>query len=336
MKEQVMTFNAGQLGGARARSSRGGKWSRYSERTFYVFIAPWLLLGFLGLCLLPLAYALGLSFTNFNGFSGHWHWVGWSNYVEAVEDSDTWTGLWRTVLLALITVPLGVVLGLGLAILLNSKMRGISVFRTLFYIPAIVPVVVSALIWKAIFDRDAGIINGLIERLGGNIVLWLEDPMAFYALIVMILWGVGGGMIIYLAGLQGVPTELREAAAIDGAGRVRAFLAVDLPLLTPVIFFQVVIGIIGALQRLIEPFLSAPIGGTSSGTGGMSNPSLVPQGNQLYMVNVYTQVFYNDRFGYGSALLWILFLVVLALTALMFRASSLWVYYEVDQEGAER
>jgi multiple sugar transport system permease protein len=321
---------------AQAGFMRRRKWSRYSIGTFYVFIAPWLLVGLLALTLLPLAYALGLSFTDFDGFSGHWHWIGWSNYVEAVQDSDTWNSLWRTILLALITVPLGVVLGLGLAILLNRKMRGISIFRTIFYIPAIVPVVASALMWKAIFDRDTGIVNGIIERLGGNIVLWLEDPTAFYVLIVMILWGVGTGMIIYLAGLQGVPAELREAAAMDGAGPVQAFCAVDLPLLTPVIFFQVVMGIIAALQRLVEPFLLASGGSGSTGSTAMANPALVPQSNQLFMVNVYTQVFYNDRFGYGSALLWILFLVVLVLTLIVFRTSSLWVYYEVDQEGTEK
>jgi multiple sugar transport system permease protein len=307
---------------------RARNWKRYSGLQFHLFVAPWLVIGFLGLTVVPLGYALGLSFTNFDGFSGHWHWVGWSNYNEAFGDSATWHGLWRTALLALITVPVGTAMSLGLAVLLNQKIRGIYVFRTLFYMPAIVPIVASALMWREIFDRDTGILNGVIERLGANIVLWLQDPYAFWALVVMVLWGVGGGMIIFLAALQGVPNELRESAAIDGAGPVRRFLNVDLPLLSPVLFFMVLMSAIGSMQTMIQPFLLAS-------TGGSSNPSQIPAGNQLYMINVYTQVFYNFRFGYGSALLWMLFVVVLALTVVIFRTSSLWVYYEVEAGGAK-
>jgi len=232
--------------GARRRS-----WSRYSNRTFYLFISPWLVIGFLALTLIPLVYALGLSFTSFDGMSGRWHWLGLQNYAELLGDADTWWSLGRTLLYTVIAVPLGIAGGLGLALLLNRPLRGIGVFRTILYLPAIVPVVAAAIIWKSMFDTDAGIVNAVLGLVGLKPVIWLQDPTAFIALIVMVLWGMGSGMIIFLAGLQGIPTELREAAAMDGANAWQSFRSVVLPLLTPVLFFQVVTGVIAALQTLI-------------------------------------------------------------------------------------
>jgi multiple sugar transport system permease protein len=300
-------------------------WSRYSSRTFYLFIAPWLLLGFIGLTTIPLTYALGLSFTNFDGLSGHWHWIGLANYSELVGDGDTWYSMGRTLLFTAITVPVGVIGGLGLALLLNRRMRGIGIFRALFYLPSVVPVVASIVIWRIIFDRDTGLLNDLLGLFNGPLITWLEDPTAFVALIILVLWGLGSGMVIFLAALQGIPVELREAAAVDGANPVAAFFLVTLPLLTPVIFFQVVTGVIVALQTLIQPLLLSQMGTGASG-------SAVPRGNLLYMVNVYQQIFSNQRFGYGAALLWLLFIVILLITLVFFRSSARWVYYEVQQE----
>lgn len=316
-----MVHSGLQKRGTPAPNRRG--WSRHSNLTFYLFISPWLVLGFLGLTVIPMLYAFGLSLTNFDGMSAHWHFIGLANYSELLNDSDTWWSLGRTLLYMVITVPLSVVLGLALALLLNQKIRGIGFFRTLFYMPAIVPVVASAVIWKLVFDTDNGLLNAILEHLGGSSVIWLVDPTAFIALIVMVLWGVGGGMIIFLAGLQGIPNELREAAAMDGATPWQQLVSVILPLLTPVIFFQVVTGAIYSLQTVVQPLLLA----VSSGT---VTPDSVPRSNYLYMVNVYAQVFENARFGYGAALLWVLFAVVLVITLLVFRSSALWVYYEVE------
>jgi multiple sugar transport system permease protein len=307
------------------RKHRG--WSRYSNRTFYLFVAPWVI-GFLLLTLFPLVYALLVSFTNFDGISTHWHWIGLQNYVELVHDPDVWSSLWRTVLFAVITVPLSVGGGLGLALLLNQRVRALGVFRTIFYLPSVVPVVASAIMWKLVFDRDAGALNALLERIGIPTITWLIDPTAFYALIIMILWGLGGGMIISLAGLQGVPEELREAASLDGANAWTKFLNVTLPLLTPVLFFQIVTSTITALQILIQPILLAQSGQATA----VIAPGQVPASNYLYMVNVYQQFFGNQRFGYGSAMLWVLFLVIMLITLLVFRSSSMWVYYEVENE----
>lgn len=300
-------------------------WSRYSRRTFYLFLAPWLL-GFIILTIFPMIYAFLVSFTNFDGASPHWHWIGLANYSELLQDSDTWYSLSRTILYTVIVVPLSVVLGMLLALLVNRQMRGISVFRTIFYLPAVVPIVGSVVIWKIMFDRDAGAINAILQQIGGPTITWLSDPTAFIPLIVVVLWGVGTNMIISLAGLQGVPIELREASRVDGANAIQSFWTVSLPILTPVLFFEVITGIITALQTLIQPLLLAVSNGTASAVS-------VPRTNYLYMINVYAQYFYNQRFGYASALLWILFAIVLVITLLVFRSSTAWVYYEVDQEG---
>lgn len=316
--------NAVRLGKVSHSLPRKRRWSRYSSRTFYLFIAPWLL-GFIGLTVFPLLYALMISFTNFDGMSDHWRWIGLKNYFDLFRDHDMWLSLSRTLIYTLIIVPLLVAGGLGLALLLNRSMRGIGLFRTIFYVPSVVPIVASVVVWKIMFDRDAGIINALIERFGGPTITWLVDPTAFYALIIMVLWGLGGGMVISLAGLQGIPNELREAAMVDGANSWQVFRSVVLPLLTPVLFFQVVTNIIYAFQTLIQPLLLAVSQGAVAAVS-------VPPSNNLYMVNVYAQFFYNQRFGYGSALLWVLFAVILLITLLVFRSGALWVYYEVDND----
>lgn len=305
------------------RKRRSG-WKRYSSWTFYLFVAPWVL-GFAALTLIPLAYALLVSLTNFDGISPHWQWVGLANYAELLHDPTVWYSLGRTLLFMVIVVPLSVAGGLGLAILLNERVKAVGVFRTIFYVPSIVPVVASALMWKLLFDRDLGAINAILERFSIPVVTWLIDPTAFYALILVMLWGLGGGMVISLAGLQGISNELLEAATVDGANRWQLFRRITLPLLSPVLFFQVITGIITALQVFVQPMLLSESGGII----GISN---VPRSNLLYVVNVYQQFLTFGRFGYGSALLWVLFLVILVITLLVFRTGSFWVYYEVDRD----
>jgi multiple sugar transport system permease protein len=182
--------------------------------------------------------------------------------------------------------------------------------------------------WKLIFDRDAGALNAILERVGIPVVTWLVDPTAFYALIILVLWGLGGGMMISLAGLQGIPGELLDAAKVDGSNAWQAFRHVTLPLLSPVLFFQVVTNVIFALQTFVQPLLLA-----QSGVATQTIPvTAIPRSNLLYVVNVFQQFFGNQRFGYGAALLWVLFLVILLITLLVLRTSSFWVYYEVDRD----
>lgn len=309
-------------GGSRSLP-RTRTWKRYSSRTFYLFISPWLL-GFVGLTVAPFVYAFLMSFSSYDGIS-IWRWVGLKNYLDILHDPDALYSMGRTVLYMVITVPLSIGIGLGLALLLNRQMRGIGIFRTIFYLPAVVPIVASAIIWRAVFDRDTGVLNAIVEFLKGPSITWLLDPTAFYAMIIMVLWGVGGSMIISLAGLQGIPNELKEASRVDGANGWQTFRSVTLPLLSPILFFEVVLGVIGSLQTLIQPLLLVE-------SSTVSQSYLIPRGNYLYMVHVYEQFLYYQRFGYGSALLWVLFVFILLITLLVFRTSLFWVYYEVDRQ----
>lgn len=312
-----------QQASATARRGRR-RWSRYSPRTFYLFVSPWII-GCIAFTLFPMIYALLVSFTDFDGMSGHWHWIGLANYQELLVTGDTWYSLGQTLAYGVISVVLSVSLGLGLALLLNQRLHAMGLFRTIFYVPSIVPIVATAIMWRLIFDRDAGALNGLLELLHIPILTWLVDPTAFYALVIMTLWGLGGGMVITLAGLQGVPLELQEAARMDGANRWEVFRHVTLPQISPVLFFQVITGAIAAFQTLIQPLLLAEVNHVMAGV-------TVPRSTYLYMVNVYAQFFANQRFGFGSAMLWVLFLIILGITLLIFRTSTFWVYYEVNRD----
>lgn len=320
----MATLDATVASASSVRKITKRKWRRYHPLWFFGFIAPWGL-GFIFLTLFPMIYSLAVSFTNFDGLSGKWKWIGFRNYVEALRDPITWFSLSRSVLLMVITVPLSIAGGLGLAILLNQRLRFVGILRALFYVPSVVPVVAGTLMWKFIFDRDAGALNGIIEHFGGQAVPWLIDPNAFTALIIVILWGLGGGMVISLAGLQGIPLELQEAALVDGANAWQEFRYVTLPMLSPILFFQFVTGVIASLQIFIQAEL---LGGS-----GQFNPTgvVVQRHSLLYMVHVWQVFFFNQRFGYGSALLWLFFLFILGFTLLIFRSSTFWVYYEVER-----
>jgi len=300
-------------------------WSRYSDRTFYLFVSPWVA-GFLLLTAVPLGYAFAMSLTNFDGSSPRWRWIGMANYVELFGDADAWAAMLRTLAFAAIVVPASVAGALGLAVLLNRRLKALGLWRTIFFLPSVVPVVAMAIMWKLVFNRDSGLLNAVLAVAGLESITWLVDPMAFYALVVVSLWGLGGGMVITLAALQGVPPELEEAAVVDGANRWRVFQHVTVPMISPVLFFQVVTGVIASFQIIVQPLLLAE-------TNSISGVGQVPRGTHLYMVQVYEEFFQSNRFGYGSAMLWVFFLVILAITLLVQRSSRLWVYYEVDNDG---
>jgi multiple sugar transport system permease protein len=309
------------------------QWRRYPPWKFYAFVSPWLI-GFVALTAIPMLYALGMSFTNFDGLSGTWHWAGVANYTTAFHDHQFWSSLRQTGLYAVVAVPFSLAGGLALAMLLNQRLRAVGVLRTIFYLPSVVPVVAVALMFKLLFDRDTGLINTITSWFGVNAIAWLDDPYAFWILVMVALWGLGGGMIIFLAGLQGIPNELLEAATVDGASAWQRFRKITLPLLTPIVFFQFVVNVILSLQTMVQPLLLAPNANNGAG-GGFTNPSNVQAGDYLYMVHVYAQFFEYQRYGYGAALLWILFLIILAITIGIVRTSSFWVYYEVSQDGRD-
>ena len=324
-------MSAGTIEATRVRAAStkraGASQQTRKARAFYGFVAPWAV-GFTLLTVFPLGYAFWLSLTDAQAITPRWHFVGLANYAELFSDSTTLASLAKTGLFTVITVPLGIIAGLTLAVMVNRpiKMRGL--FRTLLYLPAVVPPVGAALTFKLIFDRDAGAANGILGIFDANPVTWITDPYARYVMIMLTLWGVGGSMIISLAGLQDIPKELHEAARVDGASAWKAFRHVTLPLLSPVLFFQVVTGVIGSLQTF-APLLLAPNGTTSGVTA-------VPQSNYFYMINVLAQYFAYGRFGYASALLWVLFAVIMIVTGIIFKVSGRMVFYSAEPDGSTK
>jgi multiple sugar transport system permease protein len=301
--------------------------TRRRAAAFYLFIAPWLL-GLVLLQVVPLILGFLTSLTNYDGLNlGDVKFVGLRNYSRAFSDPDMSFALGRTALWCALNTPLWLALAFGLALLLNQDIRGRSFFRTLYYLPSVVPVVASVWVWRIFLDANNGLLNGIIGLLRpGTAIAWLSG-YALPSLTAVSLWtGLGAGMVIFLAGLQGIPAELEEAARIDGAGRWQVLRHVILPLLSPVIFFQLILGLINALQALVIPLLLATSG---------SQVGVPPRAVYLYMVHTYRQIFAFQRFGYGMALIWLLIVVILALTLLVFRTARYWVYYEVEVEGGD-
>jgi multiple sugar transport system permease protein len=280
----------------------------------YILIGPWIV-GFLVFTLGPMIASLIFSFTNY-AINKPINFIGFANFVEMfVKDYRFWHSLRVTLTFAVFAIPLGLVFGLLLALLLNAKVPGLSIWRTLYYTPSVVSGVAVAVLWLYLFNPRYGIINWLLSLVKINGPGWLASPdWALPALIIMSLWSVGGGMIIYLAGLQGIPTTLYEAAEIDGANSVQSFFSITLPLITPVLFYNLVTGIIGTFQIFTSVYVMT--------SGGPAEATL------FYNLYLFNNAFRYGRMGYASALAWVLFLIVMILTLLVFRSSSTWVYYE--------
>ena len=280
----------------------------------YILIGPWIV-GFLIFTLGPMIASLIFSFTDY-AINKPLNFLGVANFIEMfIKDYRFWHSLRVTLTFAIFAIPLGLIFGLLLALLLNAKVPGLSIWRTLYYTPSVVSGVAVAVLWMYLFNPRYGIINWLLSLFKISGPGWLASPdWALPALIIMSLWSVGGGMIIYLAGLQGIPTVLYEAAEIDGANSVQSFLSITLPLITPVLFYNLVTGIIGTFQIFTSVYVMT--------AGGPAEATL------FYNLYLYNNAFRYGRMGYASALAWVLFLIVMILTLLVFRSSSTWVYYE--------
>ena len=279
----------------------------------WVFVAPWVL-GFILFTGGPILASLIISFTKWDIVNPP-IWAGLGNYEDMLQDALFFQSLKVTTIYALVAVPLQIVVGLFIALLLNTKIRLIGLYRTLFYLPAVLPVVSVAVMWRWILSRDWGLINWFLSLFGVYGPGWLSEPeWALPALILMSLWGVGAGMLIYLAGLQGIPTDLYEAARVDGAGIWASFRFVTLPMISPVILFQLVVGLIAAFQVFSQPFIMT--------SGGPQNATL------FYLLHLFRNAFEFFRMGYASALSWVLFMYIAILTVLIFRFSAAWVFYE--------
>lgn len=309
---------------------RGRRARRHSPLLFYAFASPWAL-GFLLLTAGPLAYSLWLSFQVYDGLTARSRFVGLDNYRNLIGDPKVTDALGRTAMFTLIVVPAVVVAALLLAVMLNQRRKGVTLFRALIFLPAVIPVVASALMFKLMFDRDRGLVNAILGQLGMDRIFWLSGDTARFVLIAMSLWSLGGGMLIFLAALQDVPTELIEASTLDGAGSIRRFFSITVPLVSPTIFFQVVVNMIFVSQILIEPILISPASQVNS--GGLLGASTVPEVNRLYLVEVGNQLFSFSRFGYAAAMLWLLLAVLLIVTVVLLRLSRRLVFYAGVDRG---
>jgi multiple sugar transport system permease protein len=284
----------------------------------YVFMLP-AILGILFFWLGPMVASFGLSFSSYDMLTPP-SWVGLENYRDLADDQFFRHSLRVTAVYAVVSVPLVLVTALALAVLLNQPFRGITFFRSVYYLPAVMSGVAVATLWRWIFQPEFGMVNSLLDRVGIRGPGWLIDPnWAMPALIITSLWTAGSSMLIFLAGLQGIPEDLYEAAEIDGAGRWRRFFTITVPLISHVTFFNLVLGIIGALQVFTEPFVMTE--------GGPNNALL------LLSLYLYRNAFEFLKMGYASAIAWVLFLIVMALTLIVFRSAPFWVHYEGQRDG---
>jgi multiple sugar transport system permease protein len=281
------------------------------------FISPWII-GFFGFTVYPLLSSLYYSLTDYNLFSSP-KWVGLENYQTALVDDHLFrTALWNTLFVTVLGVVLGLLTSLPLALLLNMQVRGVTIFRAIYFLPSIVPIVASAILWKWIFNANYGLLNAGLTALHLPAPAWLADPGWIKpALVMMSLWGVGAPVILYLAALQDVPRHLYEVADLDGASFLQKTWNITLPMISPVILFNTIIAVINWLQYFSESFI------ITAGTGNPANAAL------FYVLYLYQRAFRDLQMGYASALAWLLFVVTLGITLLILRFSRHWVYYEV-------
>jgi multiple sugar transport system permease protein len=279
----------------------------------YLFILPWLI-GLLLFTLGPILASFYFSLTNFEVVRAP-IFVGLENYDRLINDKLFWQALKVSSIYVFTSTPLSLALSFAIALLMNQQVRLLGLWRTIYYIPTLVPVIASTMLWLWIFNPEFGLLNTLLRYVGIDGPLWLgHSQWALPSLILMSLWTVGGPMLIYLAGLQGIPTDLYEAAEVDGAGVWPKFWAITIPQMTPVIFFNLIMNMIFTFQVFAQPFVMT--------AGGPRYATL------FYVLYLYQNAFKFFRMGYASALAWVLFLVILLLTGLVIRSSALWVFYE--------
>ncbi len=320
-----MTFSdaiAKERAGPRLRRKKLSGSEKYEAKLGFAFISPWLI-GFSIFYLIPMTASFVISLFDYNLASNEASFVGVDNWTRMLfDDPNTWSSLWVTIRFGLILLPVSMFSAFMLAVLLNSlNLVGRNIFRTLFFAPSLVPFVAGTLIWGQVLNSQTGWLNRIIEIFGINAVgidgiRWLDTPGLVPVTYTFIgIWGIGNMILINLAGLQGIPTALHEAAHIDGAGWWRRLRTISLPMLTPVIFYNLVLGVVGLLQYFLPPFV---LQGTTGYPEGATN---------FFMIYFYQQAFSFSQMGYGAALAWFLFFIGLAITVVLFGTQKYWVYY---------
>jgi multiple sugar transport system permease protein len=294
----------------------------FNTKYFFLFISPWLI-GFTLFTLGPILSSLYLSFTKYSIVEAP-RWVGMLNYKAIFKgfEPNFFNSVKVTVLFTMLAVPLNIIIALAAALLLNVKnIRGMTFFRTVFFLPALIPVVATALAWSWVFHPKYGVLNLLYLKLFGEQgPNWLQSPpLVLGCIVVITIWAFGNTMMIFLAGLQGVPKGLLDAATIDGASGWQRFRNVTVPYISPVIFFNVIIGIIGAFQVFTQAFIFTEL--------NRAGVSVNNKAVHFYVLNIYQQAFENGQFGLACALAWILLLVILVMTLIQFYFKKKWVFY---------
>ena len=282
----------------------------------YLFLLPWFV-GLLVFSIGPIASSLYLSFTNYD-LLGAPQWIGWQNYLAMFQDQQWRDAVRVTLIYVVLSVPLKLIFALGIALLLNRGLRGLGLYRAIYYVPSLLGGSVAiALLWQQIFDTD-GLINRVLNAVGIHVsTSWISNPdTALYTLVILAVWQFGSPMLIFLAGLKQIPQEYYEAAATDGASRGKRFFAITLPLLTPLIFFNLILQMVGAFQAFTPAYV------VSGGTGGPLDSTL------FYTLYIYQQGFGNLEMGYASAMAWILLLAVGTFSLIAFVSSRYWVFYQ--------
>ncbi len=280
-----------------------------------LFAAPWLI-GLTVFWIYPIFASAYYSFTSFNGVQSP-QWIGFSNYVDLfTRDTDFVDAVLNTFYFAIVSIPLAIILSFALAMMLNAKIRGQVVYRTIYFLPTLVPEVALALVWVYLFTPGSGLINVPFDWIGVRGPCWLTCPeWSRFTIVLLALWIIGQQVILYLAGLQDVPQDLYDAADVDGANFSHKLLHVTVPMMTPVVFFHLVTSVIGALQFFTVPYIM------TGGTGFPANSTL------FYSILLYRNAFQYFKMGYASAMAWLLFLTTLVITLIIFRSARLWVFY---------
>ena len=282
--------------------------------TGYLFASPWLI-GLFVFTLYPLLSSLVYSFTNYS-MGKDFDFIGWTNFkIMFTSDHGFFQSIWNSVWYTLVSTPLNLICGFGVGLLMNSKVKGIKVFRCIYYLPCVISVVATTMVWSWMFQTKYGLLNQLLAYIGVQGPAWLTDPAwSKTALVIMGLWNCGGGMMMYLAGLKGISSTYYEAAEIDGANAWWKFWKITLPMISPLLFYNLLTGFIGGIQVFTNAFLL-----TGAGTDNSTN---------FYVYNMYTMAMNNRRMGYACAMGWILLIVTMSLSLLIWRKVGSRVYYE--------
>jgi ABC-type sugar transport system permease subunit len=306
-----------------------GPSAKREMRNGMLFIAPWLV-GFLVFTLIPIVATFLFTFMSVNLLDPVWppKFVGFANYVTMLGDSAVWNarpnsspgGMWITLRFGLIALPVGILLPLGIALLMNNKnLKGQNLFRSLFYMPFIIPFVASIYLWAGVLNPQTGWVNMALSAMGvpnANLPGWAQDINWVYPAYVLFgIWGIGNAMLTMLAGLQGVPTELYDAAKVDGAGSIAVFQNITFPMISPIIFFNLILSVVGLFQYFLVPLAF------NQGTGFPGGATM------FYNLYLYKQFFQFQHMSYAAALAWMLFLMILIVTVLLFWSARYWVYY---------